>query len=76
MNFVNPYPAKWFYLIFQPLEDVSRYRDPQPEVVENYSYLLNMRPNIYKSFHSQYQWFNQLINRIIVDICRDQQARG
>ena len=34
---VNPFPAKLYYLIFHPLEDVSRYRDPQPQVVENYS---------------------------------------
>ena len=34
---------------FQPLEVVSRYRDPQPQVVENYPYLINFRPNIYKS---------------------------
>ena len=26
------------YLNFQPLEVVSRYRDPQPQVAENYSY--------------------------------------
>ena len=31
---INPYPAKVIYLGFQPLEVVSRYRDPQPEVVE------------------------------------------
>ena len=36
-------------LNFQPLEVVSRYRDPQPRVVENYSYVFNLRPNIYKS---------------------------
>ena len=29
-------------LNFQPLEVVSRYRDPQPLVVENYSYLFNI----------------------------------
>ena len=46
---VNPYPADLIHLNFQPLEFVSRYRDPQPQVVENYSYLLNLRPNIYKS---------------------------
>ena len=34
-----PYPAKLGNLNFQPLEVVSRYRDPQPQVVENYSYL-------------------------------------
>ena len=28
------------FLDFQPLEVVSRYRDPQPQVAENYSYLL------------------------------------
>ena len=37
------------YLNFQPLEVVCRYRDPQPQVVENYTYLFNLRPNIYKS---------------------------
>ena len=36
------------YLNFQPLEVVSRYRDPQPQVVENYSYLFNLWLNIYK----------------------------
>ena len=37
------------YLNLQQLEVVSRYRDPQPHVVENYSYLFNLRSNIYKS---------------------------
>ena len=32
---VNPCPAEVIYLNFQPLEVVSRYRYPQPEVVEN-----------------------------------------
>ena len=30
-------------LNFQPLEVVSRYRDPQPQVVENYSYLFILK---------------------------------
>ena len=30
-------------LNFQTLEDVSRYRDPQLQVGENYSYLFNFR---------------------------------
>ena len=63
----NPYPAKLVYLNFQPLEVVSRYRDPQPQVVENYSYLFNLRPNIYKFdvyFISYTQWFNRLITLI------------
>ena len=33
-------------LYFQPLEIVSRYRDPQPQVDENYAYLFNMVPDI------------------------------
>ena len=40
---VNLYPVL-LYFIFQALEVVSRYRDPQPQVVENYSYLFNLRP--------------------------------
>ena len=38
---INPYPVKFFYLNFQPLEVVSRYRDPQLEVAENCLYLFN-----------------------------------
>ena len=49
----NPYPARIIYLIFQPLEVVSRCRDPQPQVVENYSYLFYLRPNIYKFLFRQ-----------------------
>ena len=36
-SILNPCSAKLIYLIFQPLEVVSRYRDPQPQVNENYS---------------------------------------
>ena len=47
---INPYPAKLIYFNFQPFEVVSRYRDPQLQVVENYSYLFNytssFQPNI------------------------------
>ena len=46
---INPHSAKVIYLNFHPLEVVSRYRDPQLEVVENYSYLFNLIPNINKS---------------------------
>ena len=45
----NPNPAKLIYLKFQPLEVVSRYRDPQPQVAEKYSYLFNLTKNICKS---------------------------
>ena len=39
---VNPYHAKYIYLNFQPPEVVTRYRDPQPQVVENYTYLFDV----------------------------------
>ena len=37
----NPQSAKLNHLNFHPLEVVSRYRDPQLQVGENYSYLFN-----------------------------------
>ena len=44
VEFINPYPAKVIYLNFHPLEIVSRYRDPQLQVGENYSYLFDLGP--------------------------------
>ena len=48
----NPLTAKINYLNFHPLEVVSRYRDPQLQVGGNYLYLLNLWPNICKSWCS------------------------
>ena len=48
---INPYPAEWNYLNFQPFEVVPRYRDPQPQVVENYSYLFQFDKKNYKSWY-------------------------
>ena len=39
---LNSYPAKLIYFNFQPLEVVPRYRDSQPQVVENYPFLFNI----------------------------------
>ena len=50
--FANSYLAKLISLNCQPLEVVSRDRDPQLQVAENYSYLFNLfnlRTNICKS---------------------------
>ena len=44
----NPCAAEYIYLNFLPLEAVSRYRDPQPQVLENYLYLVFFRPSLYK----------------------------
>ena len=43
-----PFPAELSDLNFHPLEVVSRYREPL-QVGGNYSYLFNLRPNIYKA---------------------------
>ena len=43
---LNLYPAKLSYSNYQPLENVSRYRDPQPQVVEINAYLFNLKPNM------------------------------
>ena len=47
---INPYPAKLIYFNFHPLEVVSRYRDPQLKVGENYWYLNNLGINVCKSW--------------------------
>ena len=46
---VNPLTAKLFNLNFHPLEVVSRWRDPQLQVSENYSYLTKWRSTLIKS---------------------------
>ena len=48
----NPLTAKLFNLNFHPLEVVSRWRDPQLQVSENYSDLTEWRSNVCK-----YCWF-------------------
>ena len=53
----NPYPAKLISSNFHPLEVVSRYRDPQLQVGENYSYLFNLRPTICKSWYLNTHFF-------------------
>ena len=45
---INPESAKLINLNFHSLEVVSRYRDPQLQAAENYSYMFNMIPNICK----------------------------
>ena len=47
---VNPSPARVSYLIIHPSEVVFRYRDPQLQVSENYSNLLNLKPNRISKF--------------------------
>ena len=46
---LNPYSAMVSDLKFYPLEVVSRYREPQLPMGENYSYLFNLGPNIWES---------------------------
>ena len=67
---INPLTAMIFNLNCHPHEVVSRYRDPQLQVGENYSYLFNLRPNMYNflslktHFIINMSWFDQLIKRI------------
>ena len=49
MTIVNSGLKGLIYLNFHPLEVVSRYRDPQLQVGENYSYLFNLSTNICRS---------------------------
>ena len=46
----NPLTAKLFNWNFLPLEVVSRWRDPQLQVNENYSDLRKWRSTIFKSY--------------------------
>ena len=39
LNDVNPHPANLIYIIFHPLEVVSRYPDPQLQVGGNYLFV-------------------------------------
>ena len=79
----NPYPANQIYLNFHPLEVVSRYRDPQLQVDENYSYLFILRQNICKSeclnthfVPSSSDLSDRLIKQVKNDKSREQQAKG
>ena len=47
-NSSDPCHTKFICLNLQPLEVVSRYSDPQPQVVENHAYLFDLRRNICK----------------------------
>ena len=49
MMLVSPLTAKLFNLNFHPLEVVSRWRDPQLQVSENYSDLTKWRSTLFKS---------------------------
>ena len=66
----NPWSTKWNSAIFHPLEIVSRYRDPQLQVGENYWYVFSLRPNSHKPwclnthFIPDNSDFNVLIKRI------------
>ena len=46
--YINPLTAKLFNLNFHPLEVVSRWRDPQLQVSENYSDLTKWRSTVFK----------------------------
>ena len=45
---INPLPAKLFNLNFHPLQVVTRWRDPQLQVSENYSDLTKWKSTVFK----------------------------
>ena len=48
IRIINPSAAKLFSLNFHPLEIVSRWRDPQLQVSENYSDLKKIEVNCFQ----------------------------
>ena len=50
LEFLDPSTAKLFNLNFHPLKVVSRWRDPQVQVSENYSDLTKWRWTVFKYF--------------------------
>ena len=49
----EPYPSKSIYFNFHPLEVVSRYRDPQLQVGENYAYFFLIWEQTFENFDVQ-----------------------
>ena len=75
---LNALPAKLFNLNFHPPEVVSRWRDPQLQVSENYSDLAKWRSTVFKYFRlmSHFSFvtclkgvFNVLIKKEKPNIC-------
>ena len=78
---VNPYPANLIYSNFHPLEVVCRYRDPQLQVGENYSYLFRFRQQICKccclnTHLNPNKRFDLLMDQSKNDNSRDQHGKG
>ena len=68
MCFNNPSSAELSYLIFHPLEDVPRYRDPQLHVVQTKHLQIFMFEHYLKqqfiqnnSVYLKQQWYSLLI---------------
>ena len=55
----NHYPAELNNLNFHPLEVVSRYRDPQLHVGENYAYLFIFMTKNLQFLMVKHTFFNQ-----------------
>ena len=82
---VNPLTAELFNLNFHPLEVVSRCRDPQLQVSENYSDLTKWRSTDFKYnhvdvkfylAHAQKEVLNVLMKNENPNIMRHRRLRG
>ena len=60
---INPLTAKLFYWNFHPLEVVSRLRDPQLQVSENYSDLTKWRSTVFKYCYLMSHFIFNMFNR-------------
>ena len=70
-SLVNPLPAKLFNLNFHPLEVVSRWRDPQLQVSENYSDLTKWRSTVFK-----YCWLmSQFLHPMVLNVLKKMKTR-
>ena len=70
---LHPLPSKLSYFNFHPPEVVGRYRAPQLQVDENYSYWSNLKPNIFKSWCLKTHFIPT--NSDFIGYCRDSGER-
>ena len=64
---VKPQSPELRNFYFQPLEVVSRYRDPQLQVTGNLGYLRNLSPNIYQCFKIEnIFYFYQMVIQVLI----------
>ena len=67
---INPLTAKLFNLNFHPLEVVSRWRDPQLQVSENYLDLTKWRSSVFKYCWLMWHFIFNMFKRWYLMCCK------